>query len=397
MPRLGSKKTRTGCMKCRQRRIKCDEKRPCSACKKHDLECSLVSHDTPSPSVHVPGHLAPIACKTPTISPRDVSQTSSGSQSDTDSQEIAWVTDLELMLHYTTEAYLTLPRISEFAHIWQKLAPGFAISHQYLLRLILAFSALHLAYLEPNKQQKYSLVATQHQSLGLQQFRVALTQISADDCHVLFMAASFVIKVHLATLATRIAAGDPSGTAVEDMVEMFVLVKGMSAVLNTWEHIIHGGCLNPMFAHTPVAGPRPFWNEISDKLQHLRATLPKRETDPVIAEILETETLTLSNTFKHAIDTASAPELRILVTWPVYASDTYVRLLRAGCPGALIILTFYCAIVHETESNTWYSRGLGSRIVQQIQARLEPEWVDLIQWPLERTRASAVASHSLHS
>ncbi|KAJ8126869.1 hypothetical protein O1611_g6767 [Lasiodiplodia mahajangana] len=300
------------------------------------------------------------------------------------------------MLHYTTEAYLTLPRTSEFGYIWQKVTPGFAIDHQYLLRHILAFSALHLAYLRPDKLQKYSLVATQHQSLGLQQFRSALTQISEDDCHVLFMASSFVINVHLATLATRIAAEDTSATAVEDIIEMFVLVKGMSAVLNTWEHIIHGGCLNPMFARTPVTGPRPFWDEISDRLRHLKATLPKTEKDPIIAEMLEDETQRLSNTFQLAIDTAPAPELRTLLTWPVYASDTYVRLLRVGCPGALIILAFYCAIVHEAESSTWYSRGLSSRIVQQIQTRLEPEWVDLMQWPLERTGAGAMTSHSLH-
>ncbi|KAI1131363.1 hypothetical protein F5Y10DRAFT_233936 [Nemania abortiva] len=393
MARLGSKKSRTGCMRCRQRKVKCDEKRPCGACKKHDLACSLVSHDEPGPSTRLSRRLMPIACKTPEISSRDVSETPP--RTDPDSQEIAWVTDLELMLHYTTEAYLTLPRIREFGYIWQKVAPGFAIKHQYLLRQILAFSALHLAYLQPKERHKYSLVATQHQSLGLQQFRAALTRIDADNCHVLFLAASFVINVHLATLATRIAAEDPSVTAVEDMIEMFVLVKGMSAVLNTWEYVIHDGCLNAMFAGNPVARSRPVWDEISQKLQHLRTTLPKRQTDPQIAEILDTEILTLSDNFKHAIETASAPEVRTLVTWAVYASDAYIRLLRVGCPEALVLFTFYCVIVHETESDIWYSRGLGSRIVKQIQARLEPEWMDFIQWPLERTGTNGATSHSV--
>ncbi|KAI0867724.1 hypothetical protein GGS24DRAFT_484699 [Hypoxylon argillaceum] len=394
MPRLGSKKTRTGCVRCRQRRVKCDEKRPCSACSRHDLTCSLVSRGESSPPADAPRRLVPIACKTPAASPRAVSQTPP--RRDLDTEEINWATDLELMLHYTTEAYLTLPRTSECAYIWQKLAPGFAIAHQYLLRHILAFSALHLAYLRPNERQKFILVATRHHGMGLQQFRAALTKISTNNCHVLFIGASFVIIVHMATLATRIVSGDPSAASVEDMIEIFVLAKGMNTVLGTWSHIIHEGCLKAMFAGSPISRTCSFWDEISHRLQQLKTTLPKREADPSTADILESAILSLADTFKRAIDTAPAPELRTLMSWPIFASDPYVGLLRGSCPGALIILAFYCVIVHETESNTWYSRGWGSKIIQQIHGRLGKEWVSFIQWPLERTSNSAVASHLPH-
>jgi hypothetical protein len=208
------------------------------------------------------------------------------------------------------------------------------------------------------------------------------------------MAASFVIHVHLATLAARIASEDPSAAFLEEMINMFVLAKGMSTVLDTWSEIIHGGCLKAIFARSPVSGTRPFWEEISLRLQQLQKTLPKRETDPLTAEILESTILSLSHTFKCAIDIGPTPELRTLMSWPIYASDTYVGLLRVGCPGALIILTFYCAIVHETESNTWYTKGWGSSLIRLIQARLGQEWVDFIQWPLERTSRSGMASHT---
>ncbi|KAI1138993.1 hypothetical protein F5Y05DRAFT_383246 [Hypoxylon sp. FL0543] len=39
-PRLYHKKSRTGCMRCKQRRVKCDETRPsCSSCSRHAVEC----------------------------------------------------------------------------------------------------------------------------------------------------------------------------------------------------------------------------------------------------------------------------------------------------------------------------------------------------------------------
>ncbi|KAI2643674.1 hypothetical protein GGS21DRAFT_497604 [Xylaria nigripes] len=39
-PRLYHKKSRTGCLRCKQRRVKCDERRPnCSKCSRHRVEC----------------------------------------------------------------------------------------------------------------------------------------------------------------------------------------------------------------------------------------------------------------------------------------------------------------------------------------------------------------------
>ncbi|KAK3343343.1 hypothetical protein B0H65DRAFT_246266 [Neurospora tetraspora] len=41
-PRLGYTKSRTGCLRCKQRRVKCDENKPCKACQRHGVLCSLV-------------------------------------------------------------------------------------------------------------------------------------------------------------------------------------------------------------------------------------------------------------------------------------------------------------------------------------------------------------------
>jgi len=39
-PRLYHKKSRTGCQRCKARRVKCDEKRPtCSGCNRHGMPC----------------------------------------------------------------------------------------------------------------------------------------------------------------------------------------------------------------------------------------------------------------------------------------------------------------------------------------------------------------------
>ncbi|KAG7409415.1 hypothetical protein Forpe1208_v011783 [Fusarium oxysporum f. sp. rapae] len=46
--RLGFRKSRNGCSRCKKRRVKCDEAVPCTACIRHDKACSL---ENPQPSV----------------------------------------------------------------------------------------------------------------------------------------------------------------------------------------------------------------------------------------------------------------------------------------------------------------------------------------------------------
>ncbi|KAI1758888.1 hypothetical protein GGR53DRAFT_515564 [Hypoxylon sp. FL1150] len=48
-PRLYHKKSRTGCIRCKQRRVKCDEARPsCGSCSKHSVECVYPSQPLPA-------------------------------------------------------------------------------------------------------------------------------------------------------------------------------------------------------------------------------------------------------------------------------------------------------------------------------------------------------------
>ncbi|WAO82885.1 C6 zinc finger domain-containing protein [Fusarium falciforme] len=52
--RLGHKKSRNGCLRCKARRVKCDELRPCTNCVRHHVECSLVTSSTAATSACSP-------------------------------------------------------------------------------------------------------------------------------------------------------------------------------------------------------------------------------------------------------------------------------------------------------------------------------------------------------
>jgi hypothetical protein len=80
--------------------------------------------------------------------------------------------DLELLHHYTTSTYLTLTQDSpEHEHVWQIVVPQLAVKHPFLMHGILASSALHLAHVLPERQQEYTVLAANHESMALPAFR----------------------------------------------------------------------------------------------------------------------------------------------------------------------------------------------------------------------------------
>ncbi|GKT89252.1 DUF814 domain-containing protein [Colletotrichum tofieldiae] len=104
-----------------------------------------------------------------------------------------WITDLELMHHYSTTTCLTLPRSNDVSQIWQFEVPRLGLTYMFLMHEILAISALHLGYLHPEQRESYALHASQHQSDAIAGMRESLMQITPDNCHALFGTSSLLV------------------------------------------------------------------------------------------------------------------------------------------------------------------------------------------------------------
>ncbi|KGY14767.1 hypothetical protein PABG_12361 [Paracoccidioides brasiliensis Pb03] len=58
--------------------------------------------------------------------------------------------------------------------LWQVRVVQLGFHHEFLLRGILAASALHLSYLRPQRRESLALRASTHQSLAVQSFRICI-------------------------------------------------------------------------------------------------------------------------------------------------------------------------------------------------------------------------------
>ncbi|KAK4252269.1 hypothetical protein C7999DRAFT_26993 [Corynascus novoguineensis] len=222
-PRRSHKKSRSGCRRCKARKIKCDEVHPrCGNCVKHGVPCdfehpevlaelraaaaaaaAVESPSTPASTVNygspvsrhgsvVPGHSAGSAplCRAPPTPA--VSQTTPPGHR---------LLELRLMHHYTAMTCKTFTFTAPVTEdIWKITVPALAFSgSQHLADAILAVAALHLRSMMPNDKE---LVRASHayMAASLAEYSAALTKgINSSNAESLFLTSALIAFQSTAT------------------------------------------------------------------------------------------------------------------------------------------------------------------------------------------------------
>ncbi|KAH8895906.1 hypothetical protein GQ53DRAFT_761647 [Thozetella sp. PMI_491] len=464
--RLGYRKSRTGCLRCKARRVKCDENRPCSACVRHGVECSLQSGpasqsgdgesygdlsssqasgssyladadwtpggtpDRPLAPSHRPllpavappaavtaldaaagARLVPpeastagtpdrspsvVSAQTPDSYGGSVNVGSSSGRGVQPAEDLpsAWVSDLELMHHFTTCTYQSLPRAREsmLAALWQTEVPRLAFNHVFLLHQVLATAAFHLACLNPPLRPKYSLLASHHQELSIQGIRAHIGTINADNCHALFAASSLLSIGGFGALA---CSDEPAyGPALDDLLEEVMLLRGIDILLRTSTNFVSTGPLRALFARHPPSELNEPAHNIIGRARLLAAQIAGVTLDNEVRRTLEGELEGFVHWIHRGFETTnnpSDPELRVALAWPIGCSDHFVSLARQRHPVALALLSLYCCILYRTEQQFWYTRGWAYGLLRDIAPIISPPWGETTDWALRFIGAQSVA------
>ncbi|KAK4164738.1 sterol uptake control protein 2 [Cladorrhinum sp. PSN259] len=397
--KLGYTKSRGGCLRCKQRRVKCDENKPCRACVRHGVECSLVSGDSPTSSttsVSSPQTAVLSPRPAPRPPPREDAPSSdpfpyfakfvSGRP---DSEIADWVSDMELLHQWSTSTFRTL--IDEHASpdiqkLWQVEVPQLSFRHTFLLHQILAIAAYHLAYLRPESRQQYALRASQHQNVAIRAMRDELSNVTHENCHALFAASGFLFTNVLAASQLE---GRVHGPSVDDLIDVFVLIKGIRGLLDTSDTILRAGLLRPLFTvYDAPAQDHLLFDRIMKQLDMFISSMRNTNSteteglDEKTIDVMETTTNCLSEVIQGAIAHCLDPEYRVVTAFPIMMPDEYVPLLRQKNQLALVLLGYYCVVFHASEPKYWFLKGWSSAVVMNISSITKSPWNEHSAWSL---------------
>ncbi|QMW40218.1 C6 finger domain protein [Aspergillus flavus] len=381
MPRRTHKKSRNGCLECKRRHIKCDEKRPtCTNCITSERFCEYA--DIFLSATRSRTNISPASSPAVAVT-RDQPSDVSSPRSDSLLQDAPVnMLHMQLLHHLMTETRNTFHDNFNKA-ISSPEIQQICMSSPYLMNELLALSALHLSALHPAEREFYRHHAAQLQTHALTILNGMKLEVNQETCIPLFLFAG-LLNVHL-LYDVLINKDQDFDHFLDQLVSSFRLHRGIRAITTDSWGMLRESPLKPLI----LDGEKRFSKitGLDPECARLLALIKAAKLGPSI-----------TNTYKQAIESLQhaivscsygTPGAGIseITAWPILVSPEYIDLLSMRCPEALAVLAYYAACLH-TRRDVWGFGDGGRFLIESIITYLGPNWAEWLDWP-----ARALGNH----
>ncbi|KAK4149940.1 sterol uptake control protein 2 [Chaetomidium leptoderma] len=415
-------KSRTGCQTCKRRRIKCDENRPsCRNCEKHAVTCDFVKPQASSASTPVPSHEGrgpgePARFSLPPSQPScDIN-----------------MMDLELMHNFTTYTCTTMASDPAVRQLLRTTAIHMAVECEYIMRSILAVSALHLSRYRPRKKDSYLERAMQHHQVATSAALKLMTDLRAEECERLHIFSMLTIYYALACPVNNEVDLAPESPLIP---HWWRLLHGMEPILRMLEPQTYRGVLTPLFDFgrsrmapflktTPPRDPSllvniqslirrtctdthlmPIYDDMIEQLRrilgliltpsqgimdtaHVHSYSQSDRERPGGSQLPSINAI-LTPGLPAAAAPAASPALANLEAWDILIwqwtqGKDFLPLLEAVTPPQEAVVIFaYCLLVLRKLENQWWAEGWADHLMGKTWALLDEEHRHWVVWATE--------------
>jgi hypothetical protein len=274
---------------------------------------------------------------------------------------------LKLIHNFTASTFSTLSDQGEIKSLWQIQVPELAFTHTFLLRMILAVSALH--WYHKTLDSQYLPYAYQQYEESLRVSAQALVQISSSNCDALYACSALGFIYELGTLCdSKSLLYDTSGALAHWMVH----ARGVRTIVgSSWRDLL-SGVLRPIFNRQSLQGGSNSTELCLDEfVGYIRSS-------DVEARNLSVYLITIQELVKWSkiIDVG-------FFGWMCQTSDEFASLLARKDPFALVIFAHSCVLLECGEPRYWIGRW-AKGLLEEVNGYLEPPLRVWLEWPLAK-------------
>ncbi|XPS78339.1 hypothetical protein M3J09_010354 [Ascochyta lentis] len=363
MLRRSHKKSRSGCMQCRQRHVKCDETRPsCRLCVNSRRECSF-NH----PSRALPSKLSthPITLESPRGNDSSVASVSTlrstlstpAHLSLRQSSVLVPVIDgnvnldhIERLIHLSLEKdmFNLASGIENYDPSSLILALVTRLNSPALMHQLLAFSSRHLAYEQPERSTFlcHQAVALQTKAISLfnTMYNASSLDIDRSNCVIILLFASVLGHHVLAdVLSTRPAEG--LDALVGHYCQCFETRRGIYTIVKTAWPIFMASELEPILSLSSAftsREPRGHHCQLAREMVDESNQLFQKEKEACRSAL---------RYLQIGLDAVTAESeecnrYQMICSWIMLITPDFASLLSAMRPEALVIFAHYAEMLH---------------------------------------------------
>ncbi|ORX95731.1 hypothetical protein BCR34DRAFT_579117 [Clohesyomyces aquaticus] len=368
-------KSRHGCAQCKTAHVKCDEKRPvCGRCMRSGKECIFRMLSTSSGQVLASPTAISISSTSRANLPfgnPPINAPATGRWSP------SWQ-DLQLLHHYTVATYVTIADHDHIRELWQTTVPRMALKYEFLMHGLLSVAALHLASSHPESDTSYTDAAICHHDLALAEYRVQLNDIDSENCSALFACSTMVILFAFGFSLSRVHCGAGIQRPVQEITNIFVLLRGSYALIQESWHWLETGELSLLFQERAGDASTVLPHEVMASFRRLEEFLESAEADFQEKSVYQTAIRRLKECFVSVLPNHA--DKGLVLSWPMLVEPVYIVFLTEERPMALVILAHYATVL-DTVKSSWWALGWGKQLLLDICQLLSEEYQSLVWWP----------------
>ncbi|KAL4881166.1 hypothetical protein BJY04DRAFT_218345 [Aspergillus karnatakaensis] len=377
MVRRAHKKSRGGCIECKRRHVKCDEKRPiCSNCISSQRLCEYAgfriiqsrpgasikqrarSSDSLSPSSSTPPDTSPLMQPDP---PANMLHT-------------------ELFHHLSTQTLPLLCANGSNLALQPTELINFALATPYLFNELLALAALHLGIRREAQKDYYRHHAAQLQNHALRLLNESephLNQGGESETSISVLLFSSILGIHLLCDTLVFRSHD-----LQDFLDRFIhylrIHRGVRTVVGgNWKQLKKSSFSSVLTQCEPTVtediGPDQECTRLLSLIDG--AKLGASFTNTYIETIKSLEW-----SIQVAQNGSGGDQWYGALLWPIMVPWEYIDMLVHRRPEALVILAHFAVLLHSCR-NLWVFGDGGRFIIESVSQYLGPEWAGWMEWP----------------
>ncbi|KAB8304307.1 hypothetical protein EYC80_003718 [Monilinia laxa] len=371
--RRSHRKTRTGCNNCKRRKIKCGEGKPsCLNCIKHSIPCDYSRANAAASAKNTP--ISSPGSSASASAPNDIlSRTAEGQD------PYLNVIDLEVFNNFCTSTAFSLNSHPDVTVLWQTTVIQMAFQHEFVLRAILALSALQLARTVPGRGQQFYEYSMQQHQAALRQATAFIPHITVDSCAALHI---FSIATGMHTLGRPRSVDEFVIVGENGITSWLVLFQGVTAIIEQFNDALKTGPLAVLFRvrDERILLRQTYAEDDTEHLSHLRIAIETTVHDEHEAHIYTSAIHDLESVYKFMYRCpAEKYETGDIFVWLFDLSDEYMARLKEGTQEALAILA-YSSVCFKKLENLWWIEGWSNHLMANIYKFLDDDhrqWVQM--------------------
>ncbi|XPS69862.1 hypothetical protein M3J09_002114 [Ascochyta lentis] len=353
--RRSHRKSRAGCKNCKTRRIKCDETKPeCGNCKRRQVHCDFAKPAV-APSLHP------------------------GAKDSSKSGELS-ISDIELTYHYTTSTCFTVSPWATSGINWQHQMAEIGFENPYVLHLMFAFTALHLAHCRPTRREQYVATADHHYEQALILVTPEIANLGPSNCDAVLAAVQMICFI---SWGRGPQPGEYLAFGRDKRSDWLMMFRGIRTTLSSISRKefakTHAPATNnksrPLPAQEAPAGYEKQLDELREHVDFVSKDTPHHEEDTEAVDILRE----MYNNRYQGIDT----EYHVAFGWLYRMTDSFFERLQQRDPTAMIVYAHFVVLISALEQ-FWYMQGWTHHVMDGIWESLPREHRAWLDWPAKR-------------